>query len=283
MKRKILFIIIGVLVVLGVVITIVPLRASATDLGEEVTDAKETAAVEEQSGAVELESQAVEDLINGSGSKMETIMAFAELFGISAEEAEAIVNNIIVFGDEHFEENDLWTALRADILSNPDKWVIIVIIASAFIALIAFIIRCLIKNVLVQTNTKLKLKDIDEHEAATSGKLDEIKILLGEIKEKEAELDEIKGENEELKGLLQSVKTLIEGESAAVDSLKANSETSLKVTEETALQIVQLLNIAMDRKVPIASAGARKLWYEDSVQKIKEKAGLLNAKDGESK
>lgn len=283
MKRKILFIIIGVLVVLGIAVTVVPLAVSATDLSDEATDARETTVVEEQSGAAELESQAVEDLINGSGSKMETIMAFAELFGISAEEAEAIVNNIIVFGDEHFEENDLWTALRSDILSNPDKWVIIVIIASAFIALIAFIIRCLIKNVLVQTNTKLKLKDIDEHETATCGKLDEIKILVEEIKEQKAELDEIKGENEELKGLLQNVKTLIEGESAAVDSLKANSETSLKVTEETALQIVQLLNIAMDRKVPIASAGARKLWYEDSIQKIKEKAGLLDAKDGESK
>lgn len=283
MKRRILFIIIGGLVMLAIAITVVPLVVSAADLPEETTGAEETEAVEQENVGDELESQAVEGLINGSGSKIDTVMAFAELFGISTEEAEAIVNNIIVFGDEHFEESDLWTALRADILSNPDKWIIIVVIASAFIALIAFIIRCLIKNVLVQTNTKLKLKDIDEHEAATSGKLDEIKILLGEIKEKEAELDEIKGENEELKGLLQNVKTLIEGESAAVDSLKANSETSLKVTEETALQIVQLLNIAMDRKVPIASAGARKLWYEDSVQKIKEKAGLIGAKDGESK
>ena len=97
---------------------------------------------------------------------------------------------------------------------------------------------------------------------------------MGEIKEKEAELDELKGENKELKELLQSIKELIEGESAAVDSLKANSETSLKVNEETALQIVQLLNIAMDRKVPIASAGARKLWYEDAITKIKEKAGM---------
>lgn len=287
-KRIIMLIIIAVLVLASIAVTVI--HAYATDtaatedpgeneafesISEDETDlsAVESEAISE-SDAAYIDDEAVSELIAGTGSKVEAVVLIAGLFGISVEEAETMVDNFIAFGDQHFEDSDIWAAVRADASKHPEKWVMYALILLMLAAVAGVLIRCLIKNAMTQTNNKLKFKAINEHEEETCLKLDEIKILLEEIKEKEAELDELKGENKELKELLQSIKELIEGESAAVDSLKANSETSLKVNEETALQIVQLLNIAMDRKVPIASAGARKLWYEDTVKKIKEKAGL---------
>lgn len=278
-KRIIMLIIIAVLVLASIAVTVIHASADDTLAIEEIDDPEVTETIAEietvaESGGVYIDDEAVSELIAGADSKIDAVIMIASLFGISVEDAETVIDNFIAFGDQHFEDSDLWASVKSDANAHPEKWVMIAFIVIGFMALIVFLIRCLIKNALTQTNTKLKLKDIDKHEEDTCLKLDEIKILLEEIKEKEAELDELKGENKELKGLLQSIKELIDSESAMVDSLKANSETSLKVTEETALQIVQLLNIAMDRKVPIASAGARKLWFEDSVKKIKEKAGL---------
>lgn len=237
----------------------------------------------------EIDSQAVAELIDGVGSKYEAVLKLAGLFGISIEDAEALVDNIVVFGDEHFEESDMWLAIRADITAHPEKWTIIAILALGFMALMVFLIRSVIKNTLTQTNTKLKLADIDDHEATVieklkglkdenasfKGSLDTVKELI------EGEYIELKKENADLKELILTIRELIEGESAAVDSLKANSETSLKVTEESALQILQLLNIAMDRKVPIATKEARKLWYDDAVAKVKAKAGIADTEAGE--
>ncbi len=262
---------------------------SVFEASEEVDETVDETVTETSPTVDEIDSQAVADLINGVDSKYEAALKLAGIFGISVADAEALVDNIVVFGDEYFEEDDAWIVIREDILTHPDKWTIIAVVALGFVALLVFLIRSLIKNTLTQTNTKLKLADIDEHEQATDRKLElvdtdnkEIIHLLGGIKELlEGESAELKRENEELKDLLEAVRGLLEIEGAAVDSLKANSETSLKVTEESALQILQLLNIAMDRKVPIATKEARKLWYDSAVHKVKEKAGLIEAKDGE--
>ena len=65
-----------------------------------------------------------------------------------------------------------------------------------------------------------------------------------------------------------------------VGKVESNSDTSLKLSEETALQILQLLNIAMDRKVPITTAEARQIWYEHTQNRIKTiyEEGLGNGK-----
>lgn len=236
-----------------------------------------------------IDADVLMDAVSGAQSKAEAVIKIAELFGISISDAEELLDGFVAFGDEHFEESDMWLTIRSDIVTHPDKWTIIAIAALGFVALMVFLIRSAIKNTLTQTNTKLKLADIDDHQLASDKKLlaldadnKEIKELVGDVKAMlEGKSEELKRENEELKALLETVRGLIEGESAAVDSLKANSETSLKVTEESALQILQLLNIAMDRKVPIATKEARKLWYDDAVAKVKAKAGIADTEAGE--
>lgn len=247
--------------------------------GEESAQDSESLSEEATAG---IDAGELNDVISNSQSKTEAIINIADIFGISVSDAEALVNTLVAFGDEHFEESDTWLVIRNNIIEHPDLWTIIAIVALGFIALVAFLIRCIIRNALTQTNTKLKLKDIDEHEQETDRKLElvdtdnkEIINLLGGIKELlEGESAELKRENEDLKALLELIREAIASESAAVDSLKANSETSLKVTEESSLQILQLLNIAMNRKVPTVSEGARKVWYEDAVAKVKARAGI---------
>ena len=308
--KKTFIILIAVLILIAISVTV--LNVSATDttcevvveeteesvvegtetVGETVNETvTEAPAVEDSAEeSVGIDADVLMDAVSGAQSKTEAVLKIAEIFGISLSDAEVLVNGFVAFGDEHFEESDMWLTIRDDIVTHPDKWTIIAIVALGFVALLVFLIRSLIKNTLTQTNTKLKLADIDDHQMASDRKLEsldadskEIKELIGGVKALlEGESEELKRENEDLKELLVAVRGLIENESAAVDSLKANSETSLKVTEESALQILQLINIAMDRKVPITTREARKLWYSDAVAKVKAKAGLTDAEAGES-
>ena len=141
----------------------------------------------------------------------------------------------------------------------------------ASVALVTILIRSAIKNTVTQTNTKIKISSIETHAKGVETQVEEVSSELGAVK---TEIDDIRA-------MLVSVLALIKAECASVDALKNNSETSLKITEETALQIFQLINIAMDRKVPSVGSAARKVWYEDAVTKLKEKAGIAG-EDGES-
>jgi transcriptional regulator with XRE-family HTH domain len=108
------------------------------------------------------------------------------------------------------------------------------------------------------------------------------------IAEKNEQIETLKTENaeqqkqiasleEKATQLAEAIKVLIE----TVGKVESNSDTSLKLSEETALQILQLLNIAMDRKVPITTAEARQIWYEHTQNRIKTiyEEGLGNGKN----
>ena len=215
-----------------------------------------------ESEAADVE-ELVSELISGSESKAQVVIGLAGLMGITVEDAEALIDSFIAFGDEHFEEDDLWTTLKADISTHPDKWLIVAFCALVFLALVIFLIRSVIKNTMIQTNTKIKIASIESHAAGVE-KL---------VQEQKKELDEIKSEADELREMIGTAIQLILAETESVDSMKANSERSLELTGESVLQILQLLNIAMDRKVPIVSEKAKRLWYEDAVAKVKAKVG----------
>lgn len=219
-----------------------------------------------------IDEDILDELISGSESKTQAIIKLAELMGITVEDAEALIDKFITFGDEHFEESDLWATLKADVGLHPDKWIMIALIALAFVALVVFLIRSVIKNTLTQTNTKIKIAAIESHASGVEEK----------VMEQKAELDEIKAEALEMREILDTILQTLIAESEAVGSLKENSDTSLKLSEESAFQILQLLNIAMDRKVPAVTPEARKLWYDNSVAKLKKAAGLTDKSGGEA-
>lgn len=295
--KKTLIAIIAVLVIVSIAVTVINVSAddatvaggdsafgvmesfTESETAEEISTKIEESFEETDTG---IDAGELNQAISNSQSKTEAIINIADMFGIPVSDAEALVNTLVALGDERFEDSDTWLIIRNNIIEHPDLWTIIAIVSLGFLALVAFLIRCLIRNALTQTNTKLKLNDLDKHGKEVDGKLEvvdadnkEIISLLGGIKELlEGESAEIKRENEDLKARMEVIREAIADESAAVDSLKANSETSLNVAEESALQILQLLNIAMNRKVPTVSEGARKVWYDDAVAKVKAKAGI---------
>ena len=210
------------------------------------------------------------ELISGSESKTQAVIKLAEAMGITVEDAEALIDKFITFGDEHFEDSDLWSALKQDVNLHPDKWIIIALVALAFVALVVFLIRSVIKNTLTQTNTKIKMASIEEHAKGVEKQGEELKVQFTALKE----------EADEMRETLDTVLQLLMSAAEAVGSLKSNSDTSLKLSEESAFQILQLLNIAMDRKVPTVTPEARKLWYDNSVAKLKKVAGVTDKSGG---
>ena len=228
--------------------------------------------VEVEESDTYIDAEALDELIWGAESKTQAVIKLAEAMGITVEDAEALIDKFITFGDEHFEDSDLWVSLKQDVSEHPDKWVIIAIVALAFVALIVFLIRSVIKNTLTQTNTKLRMLSIEEHAAGVKKQVEAYKV----------ELDEIKLEADEMRETLDTILEILIAESEAVGSLKSNSDTSLRLTEESAFQILQLLNIAMDRKVPVVTGETRKIWYENAVNKLREKTGQNVTAGGEA-
>jgi uncharacterized protein YoxC len=281
MKRILVFILAAV-----IVLSLFMVGAGATDgdtaadVGAEAESAAESvfegAEAEQESAAdtvlvpetsTESESEAyidgdiLDDIISGSESKAQAVIKLAEAMGITLEDAEALIDKFITFGDAHFEDSDLWSALKQDVNEHPDKWIIVALAALAFVALIVFLIRSVIKNTLTQTNTKIKLAAIEEQAKGVEQQGEDLKLQFKDLKE----------EADEMRETLDTVLQLLMSEAEAVGSLKSNSDTSLKLSEESAFQILTLLNIAMGRQMPVVTPETRKLWYENSIAKLKEK------------
>lgn len=285
--------------------TILPAGATETYMGtdestevlmsteSEISGVIETETAAETESAVteitetETETEDVAGLISGVGSRLEAIVAIAGAMGITLDEAEQVLDKMIAIGDEHFAGNDLWGSIRADMLEHPETWIIVILVILMFLALITFLIRSLIKQTGTQASIKANVADIKKNEEAI-GKLGE--VLIKHVTEVLARIDTIEIENSELRDALalqseliinavSDVLSAVNGGVEQISNIERNSETSVKVTEEQALNIIQLLYIAMGRQLPNPSGATRKLWYEDAVNKIKAAAGKTEAKN----
>jgi type III secretion system FlhB-like substrate exporter len=266
----------------------------------EISGVIETETAAETESAVteitETETEDVAGLISGAGSRLEAIVAIAQTMGISLEDAEALLDKMIALGDEHLGDSDIWADIKADILENPEKWITAALIFLMVVVLLLFIIRGLIKNTSAQAATKANIVDIKQNQAEISEDVTKAKKKLSTI---EGDHVEIKAEMEGLRALaeemhevveagkqgIEEIHKMAEAMTVAVEIIKTNSESAVKVNEEQALQVVQLLNIAMGRKLPSVSGATRKVWYEESVQNIKKAAGDVGTEgsDGEGK
>ena len=215
----------------------------------------------------------------------EAILAVAEELGISFEEAQRLVANALVLGEKYFAESDFWALIVEDVQENPARWTLL---AAAFLVIL-FLIGILIKRVLSDavTNQKMKMALEGISKALFGDEDGDGTSIKAMIAEKNEQIETLKAENAEQQKriaslekkatqLAEAIKGLIE----TVGKVESNSDTSLKLSEETALQILQLLNIAMDRKVPITTAEARQIWYEHTQNRIKTiyEEGLGNGK-----
>jgi hypothetical protein len=216
----------------------------------------------------------------------EIILSVAGELGITFEEAQELVANALVLGEKYFAESDIWALIVEDVQENPARWTLLAVAFLIILSLIGILIKRVLNDAVTNQKMKMALEGIskalfgDEDGDGTS-----IKAMIAE---KNEQIETLKTENaeqqkqiasleEKATQLAEAIKALIE----TVGKVESNSDTSLKLSEETALQILQLLNIAMDRKVPITTAEARQIWYEHTQNRIKTiyEEGLGNGKN----
>ena len=228
----------------------------------------------ETEGAVEsVVESATEVAIDESMSLSEVIVAISKACGVSVEEAEKIVSDIKAIGDEYLGEIDLWVRISEDMETHPAKWTLLGLLLATVFVLIGVLIKRVITDAMTAQKMKIALENLDKalngDEKDENGKALSIRAMIGE---KNGQIEENAAQREEIGSLKLKAEELagvITGLNNAISKIESNSDTSLKITEESALQLIQLINIALDRKVPITSKEARQIWYEHTQNNIK--------------
>lgn len=235
---------------------------------------------EETEAESETETTDIVAILGDADSRLDAIVKLAGTMGITLEEAEALLDKMVALGDEHFGEHDFWLNIRESIEKNPDTWTIAILTVLMLLALVIFLIRGLIKNTTAQATNKMNIEDIKRTEAVNAQRLTEQSVKLSGIENEHAD---IKAEIAEINArceltqkatdiALSKVEDIL---TKAVDMLdkveviERNSANALKVNVEQALETVELLNIAMGRKLPTVSEATRKVWRDNAVSKIK--------------
>lgn len=266
--KKVFLICLAVMFVLGVV------PISATETGVE-TEVAETAEIVSEAPA---ETPAETDIvIDESMSLSEVIIAISKACGVSIEDAEKMVVNIKTVGDQYLGEHDLWVRISADMEEHPAKWTLLGLLLATVFVLIGVLIKRVINDAMTNQRMKVALENLDKalngDEKDENGKALSIRAMIGE---KNGQIEKLEKENEaqreeigSLKRKAEELAGVITGLNNAISKIESNSDTSLKITEESALQLIQLINIALDRKVPITSKEARQIWYEHTQNNIK--------------
>lgn len=234
---------------------------------------------------LESETADIGEIIENADSKLDAIAAIANAMGITLEEAEAFLDKMVSLGDEHFGESDLWADVKASISEDPEAWTVAALVVLMLLALVIFLIRGLIKNTTAQAATKANIADIKavlgiDNDSGKSMTIDSLEKKIGGVGATAGRLESLLDlQSAAIIAALGEVLEAIRGEDAKLSVIEGNSAASLKINSEQALQIVQLLNIALGRQMPKVSDATRKVWYDDSVSKIKEAAGVKEPTD----
>lgn len=228
-----------------------------------------------------------EQIINSSGSLSEAILKVAERWGISTERAERLVSTVKSWGDEHLADNELWQALSADIVENPAGYILFAVVVLLLVTVIGLLVRRVISDMgqirsIKLDNAKIKQALLgDDDDAETSLRA----LMTAKNKEVEAMKEEMAALRESVDVVdseFSKVNESIDALSETVSSMKADTAKAADVSLETGLQITQLIGIALDRKTPIVSSEARKLWYDSSRAKLLERAGVTEDKSADN-
>lgn len=255
--KKWILIVIGVLVLLAVVVSI---PTSATDI-----ETEEVETVTEQTVATVTTEALIE--IGESASFSEVVLEIANKFGISIDEAEELVESVRNLGDKYLADNALWTQITADMDAYPAKWTVIGLVLTLILLLIGLLIKKVISDSTALSKMKISVAGINAALSGTDGDTPSIPTMIAE---KNEQINQLVTENESLSEKVAEYNLMVQTLNETVQKVEANSDTSLKMTEELALQILQLLNIVLDRKVPVTTKEARAIWYSATQSKIKE-------------
>ncbi len=286
MKKYILYI-----VAIMLVICMAAFPCAATETSSEVvvdtTEETVTETVVETSGQVGedtsemvtemiLDSEAASEIIDvleNADSKAQAILSIAERLGISAEEAEAIVNSIIDVGDKYLGQSQLWIGFKKDIQDNMSFWVTVIVCIVAVLAIVggAFIL-------LAKTNPTMNkamlgmdafLKSARKSEKANSQTLGEMRQIVADAAAKEELYEKIIVEKDNaLLALSEQIK--------ALEGSAEKERKNMLLAESYNLQILKL--ICSRTSLPLADKAAIDLWYSRAMESLKSEMSAEDIK-----
>lgn len=258
------------LMMVSVLLFAIPVSATDdTTFFESETSVETTIADEAEQTEVE-ESVTVEALpeISENASFSEIVLAIADAFGVSTEKAEEMVASIRNLGDKYLADSDLWDMIVMDMDAHPARWTTIGLLLAVVLVLIGLLIKRVISDSTALSRLKISVAGIYKALSIEDG--EDNPSIPTMIAEKNEQINTLVEENAVLSGRVEELTSVIQTLLDKMQKSEVNSDTSLKITEEMSLQILQLLNLALDRKTPITTKEARTLWYSATQSKIKE-------------
>ena len=168
---------------------------SASESGSEAAETEviteaviETAATEAVIGSEE--ASAVIDAIENSDSKAEAIIALAEELGITVEEAERMINAVLMVGDKYLGESEIWVKFSNSVTEDIQFWAVIIVAGVAALSMIGMIFMMVAKvnpnTRKSKTNSEQAVQFSAEISKAYSQTLEKMEKMYAEALEKEA-------------------------------------------------------------------------------------------------
>lgn len=257
------------LMMLSVLLFAVPVSATDDTTFFESETSVETIAettIEAEQTEVEESVEALPE-ISENASFSEIVLAIADAFGVSTEKAEEMVASIRNLGDRYLSDSDLWDMIVMDMDAHPARWTTIGLLLAVVLVLIGLLIKRVISDSTALSKLKISVAGIYKALSVEDGDNPSIPTMIAE---KNEQINTLVEENAVLSGQVEELTSVVQTLLDKIQKSEVNSDTSLKITEEMSLQILQLLNLALDRKTPITTKEARTLWYSATQNKIKE-------------
>jgi hypothetical protein len=265
MKTKILLIVIAVLVLCCIAATVIPVVVSAEDtLPESGTVSESTVAPSIEINSEE--AKEVIDVLENTSSKAEAILVLAERLGITAEDAETLINAVIDVGDEYFGQDQWWVAFKNNVQNDMQFWTVVVVAVLSVIAIVAGIFVIAVKAIPLMKKAHWKVsedketnKKIQEENSQTLG---DLKNLFEESIKKEELYRKLVEEKEEY---ISQLETKLQG-----------LQTKMVSAE---MYNLRMLKLVCDRTaMPMQDKATIDLFYAKGIDTLKEE---LSAEDFE--
>lgn len=269
--KKTLLIVVAVLAILAVVVTV--FNVGATDAENPAIEQTEVSTAEleatealPESETPLIDSEAVDEIVSifeQADSKPEAIIALAEKLGITTEEAEALINAVIVVGDETFGDNDWWVVFKQNVQEDMQFWAIAIVVIIAALSIFCGIFVLLAKTNPTMKKTLWKMTQMRQDTEIMSTNISETLVNLKDqyavALEKEAFFEQLLAEKEEkIAELTSKIKDIEEaGETDRLNMLNAE------------MYILRMIKLICDRTaMPLTDKATIDLFYTKGIESL---------------
>lgn len=210
------------------------------------------------------EAEEIVEVLENTSSKAEAILMVAEKLGITAEEAERLIDVVLEVGDAHFGEDQWWIAFKNNVEEDIQYWTtaVVVIVAGLSVAGGAVVL-------LSRTNPNIRkirygvsetVKITKENAEANSQSLGNITALVTENNEKnEMQRHLIDEKEKQTTQLLEKI--------TALEESNERERRDMLITEGYNLRMLKLI---IDRTpLPLADKATIDLFYAKGMEPIR--------------